>query len=228
MNQLPERFLDRTVPEPNTGCVLWCAGGGKYGSMSWGGRVWIASRLAWHLANGPIPVGRFVCHRCDTPGCVNPEHLFLGTPLDNSSDARSKGRTKHPRTGVARRSHCARGHALTDDNVYYFKNGARNCRTCTMARSRNYYRLHGDLRSDVRRTPQTHCRRGHPYAGRSPSGRPQCLICDRERKKGTLPPLVAAATPRYPRPKRSHHKARIEKHQLDIPDSPIESEGHHE
>ena len=51
-------------------------------------------RFAWVLTNGPIPPGMFVCHHCDNPPCVRPDHLFLGTTQDNIADRMAKLRAR--------------------------------------------------------------------------------------------------------------------------------------
>jgi hypothetical protein len=90
-----ERFLQHVHPEPNSGCWLWtgglkCRGYGGFRLRK--DRYTFSHRISYELFVGEIPKGLHVCHKCDNPFCVNPEHLFVGTSKQNMEDRDSKGR----------------------------------------------------------------------------------------------------------------------------------------
>ena len=78
----------------NSDCIEFsgCKGTGGYGLKRKQGKLYKAHRLTWIDANGEIPEGLFVCHKCDNPACINLDHLFLGTNSDNMKDMYNKER----------------------------------------------------------------------------------------------------------------------------------------
>ena len=124
---------DTTKPD---GCWLWTGGtDGKGYPIIWHQRrARGAHRVAWELRHAqPFPDGLLACHKCDTPLCIRPDHIFPGTVLENTRDAWAKGRMRPQE----RRTHCMRGHAMTPDNVS-LQRGKRKCRTCRSIRAKKH------------------------------------------------------------------------------------------
>jgi hypothetical protein len=91
-----DRFWAKVDRSDSEGCWLWTAGGDKqgYGHFSVAhGKHTRAHIFSWMLVHGDMPNKLCVLHTCDTPACVNPDHLFLGTRKDNADDKTAKGRT---------------------------------------------------------------------------------------------------------------------------------------
>lgn len=89
-DQAVERLFWSRVNKTDT-CWLWEGPVGPHG-YGMTGRQQLAHRRMWAMVNGPIPKGKLIMHSCDTPLCIRPEHLSLGTDLLNMRDAKAKGR----------------------------------------------------------------------------------------------------------------------------------------
>ena len=93
------RIFDSCERIPN-GCWIWLKGKDKngYGLMSVNNKSYRSSRITYETFIGYIPPGMLICHSCDNPSCINPEHLFLGSPKDNMTDMYQKNRDRN--TGI--------------------------------------------------------------------------------------------------------------------------------
>lgn len=145
----PEEAIEKFWSIPNIigldDCWIWTRFLDDWGY----GSIWFKSdgrrrrvpahRFAYAVSKGHVPGPKtFILHTCDNPACVNPAHLRLGTPQDNSTDMCRKGRQP-----FASLETCIRGHPWTPENTYFWEKGAkrgRYCRECTALRQRNAYR----------------------------------------------------------------------------------------
>lgn len=101
---LQERFTGKVGQPTSSGCVLWLGAHDKdgYGHIRFNGKIIRAHRAALELRLGrPLLINEWALHSCDTPACVNPDHLRIGTNSDNKIDSAMRGRCRGQRLSVA-------------------------------------------------------------------------------------------------------------------------------
>lgn len=122
---------------PFSGCWIWTGSLVKtgYGQLTFKGKHKSAHKASYEAFNGEVPDGMWVLHKCDVRACVNPNHLYAGTPIDNRRDMLERSDWAHP---YAKNTHCQAGHEYTDGSYRIAKDGSRACRVCHREYKRAY------------------------------------------------------------------------------------------
>lgn len=128
-----ERFDLKWKLDPDTGCHVWTKAnnGVGYGVFYADGKMHLAHRWRWELDNGPVPKGMVLDHfKCSNRGCANQAHVRPVSQRENL--LRGEGATALN----AAKTHCPQGHEYTEDNIYWHKDGSRDCKKCRTERRR--------------------------------------------------------------------------------------------
>jgi hypothetical protein len=140
--QRVSRLFSKIIPEPMSGCHLWngCFDKDGYGKTTWNYKHKRVHRVVFELAHGPISEGSLIQHICDTPSCVNIDHLRLGTSLSNMQDKVKKGRLKNQHMD---KTHCKNAHEYSVSGFYVYKydemaGPKRVCKVCHYQRQHRY------------------------------------------------------------------------------------------
>lgn len=198
-----ERFWKKV--QKTDGCWLWLGGTIEFGHgrlADWPTRRSVgAHRFSWEFHNGPIPEGMFVCHHCDVPRCVRPDHLFLGTNADNMRDMKQKDRAaRGERNGQVKlveeqvRAIYQRAVNGEQSSVIASAYGTSTTHVRQITRCERWKHLGlvpvkaGHLSGNAFKT---HCRNGHPFTPentrKTTNGKRACRACGRTRKAATTP-----------------------------------------
>lgn len=132
MNEFP---LNTYSPEPNGGCWNWLLGKTNgYGVYKYQGKQVYVHRLSAHIYyDMPLDSDMHVLHKCNNRSCINPDHIYLGTDLENARDRVAAGTAIN---GNTNRMVCQRGHPIMGDNCGYDCRGDRFCRQCRRDKER--------------------------------------------------------------------------------------------
>ena len=138
-----EYIARRSEPCPATGCWLWTGQLTKNGYPQFRthkkSKWFKVHRLSLEVFKGIDLTGLCALHHCDNPSCVNPDHLYAGTPKDNVRDMFARNRNKN---GAVKQEFCKQGHALTLENRVSPR--YQECRICHNARQAKYVQLKKD------------------------------------------------------------------------------------
>lgn len=128
-----QRFNSKFIIDDNSNCWIWKAGKRDkrgYGQFYLNGKNILPHRFSYEMYNGIIPPKMTIDHLCKNPSCVNPLHLEVVTRTENVLRGNNEiAKNKY-------KTHCARGHPYSGNNLYIKPNNQRDCKMCNLFRNR--------------------------------------------------------------------------------------------